>query len=86
MDLGQVAKLLPMLAPMVMGALGKVKKQQGLDASGLASMLGAESESAEASMPNMKKGGLAGLLDMDGDGDIADDIAKLGSGLLSKFL
>ena len=35
----QIQQLLPMLAPMVMGAMGQVKQQQGLNAGGLAKML-----------------------------------------------
>lgn len=40
LDLGSVTKLLPALAPMVMGMLGKKKNEGGLDAGGLAGMLG----------------------------------------------
>ena len=69
---------------MVMGALGKVKKQQNLDANGLASALNQEQARVEQTMPGMKPGGLSSFLDMDGDGDITDDIMKLGAGLFSK--
>jgi hypothetical protein len=37
---GNSGQLLEMLAPLVMGSLGKQKKAQGLDAGGLAGMLG----------------------------------------------
>ena len=70
-------QLLAMLAPLVMGSLGKTQRQSGLDAAGLASMLGGQREQANAGL-----GGLAGLLDMDGDGDATDDVMKLGSKLL----
>lgn len=40
LDLGSVTKLLPALAPMVMGMLGKKKAEGGLDAGALAGMLG----------------------------------------------
>lgn len=71
------SQLLAMLAPLVMGSLGKTQRESGLDASGLASMLGGQREQANAGL-----GGLAGLLDMDGDGDITDDVVNLGSKLL----
>ena len=38
LDAGKVASLLAMLAPLVMGALGKAQRNKGLDAGGLASM------------------------------------------------
>ena len=39
MDKGQVSALMVKLAPMLMGALGKTKKDQGLDVGGLVSLL-----------------------------------------------
>ena len=84
MDAAQVGKLLMMLAPMVMGALGKAKKAQGLDADGLAGLLGQEKESLAAKEPAL--GGLMGMLDQDGDGNIVDDVASMGAGLLKGFL
>jgi len=64
-----------MLAPLVMGNLGKTQRQTGLDAEGLASMRSGQRKQANAGL-----GGLAGLLDM--DGDITDDVMKLGPKLL----
>lgn len=84
LDAGTVGKLLPMLAPLVMGALGRAKKQQNLDAGGLASMLNQERARVERDSPGMQEGGLLGMLDMDNDGDISDDVAKLG-GMLGSF-
>ena len=81
LDPSLVAKLLPMLAPVVLGALGKQKRQQNLSTEGLASMLGSERQQIEQSNPAM--GMLQGLLDQDGDGKVADDIlGKVGKGLL----
>jgi hypothetical protein len=37
---GQISKMMVLLAPVVMGFLGKAKKQGGLDAGGLANLLG----------------------------------------------
>jgi len=83
--LGQdgVSKLLVMLAPLVMGALGRAKQSRGLDAGSLAGMLQGEHQRAAASGP---VGGLLGqLLDSDGDGDVMDDVAKIGGGLLGSL-
>jgi hypothetical protein len=80
LDASMVTKLMPMLAPVVMGALGRQKRQQGLNAGSLASLLGAEQQTIERSNPAM--GMLGKLLDQDGDGNVADDLANMGKGLL----
>lgn len=84
LDAATAGKLLAMLAPMVLGALGKEKRRNGLDTAGLAHMLGGERKAMERKAPEL--GLLGSLLDQDGDGDTdAGDIAKLGGGLLGKF-
>ncbi len=82
LDLGSISKLLPILAPLVMGYLGDRKKSDGLDAGGLGSLLGTERRQAEASSPGL--GGLASILDSDGDGSIVDDVIDLTKGGGSK--
>ncbi len=83
LDAGAVTKLLPILAPLVMGALGRESRQKSLDVGALTNMLAGERKMADSSA---SLGGLASLLDADSDGQIADDVAKLGKGLLGKFL
>jgi hypothetical protein len=56
LDLSQIGQLLPLLAPVVMGILGRTQRQQGLDVNGLASMLGGERQQAESML-----GGVGGL-------------------------
>ena len=81
LDSASVGKVLAMLAPLVMGALGRAKREKGLDASGLASLLGGERQRAEREAPDAM--GLVGqLLDSDGDGQVLDDVAKIGGSLL----
>ena len=85
LDASKVAKLLPLLAPIVMGALGKMKRQQNLDAGGLAGMLGQEQQKLQKSGSGAL-GGLLGMLDADNDGSVIDDLAKLGGkGLLGRL-
>lgn len=80
----QVAQLMATLAPIVMGALGRVQRQQKLDASGLGNVLASERQQVERDNPAL--GGLASLLDQDGDGHIADDLfSKIGKGLLGSL-
>ena len=80
-DLASVAKIMAMAAPLVMGALGKAKRQQGFDASGLAAALGQQERAARQTSPSAVDM-FARMLDSDGDGDSMDDIVKMGSGLL----
>lgn len=84
LDTGSAMKLLAMLAPLVMGYLGRTKKREGLGARDLTDLLGRERRQAEQNLPG-GFGGLAGFLDADGDGQILDDVAKLGGGLLGSF-
>ena len=84
MSMEQAAQLLPMLSPLVMGAIGREQREQGLDRQQLAARLEREQrEVAERDEGGL--GGMAALLDRDGDGDIMDDLGDL-AGLASKFL
>ncbi len=79
----QMAQLLPLLAPLVMAALGRVKRQQGLDAGGLAGVLGGEREQIQRQAPGLM-GALGGLLDRDKDGSVVDDLGGLLGGILGR--
>ncbi len=85
LDAGKAGELMVMLAPLVMGALGKQRRSQGLDASGLSEMLGREQRGAGGDA-GAAMGMVGKLLDRDGDGDFKDDVAKLGAGLLGSLL
>jgi len=80
LDAKGVATMMASLAPLVMGMLGQTQRQQNLDAPGLAQMLQGEQRQVAASAPGL--GGLSRLLDSDNDGQITDDLAKLGGKLL----
>ena len=68
LDLKSVSRLLPMLAPIVMGLLGKKKRSGGLDGGGLRDLLGGERQEVERRSPKARSM-LGSLLDSDGDGD-----------------
>ncbi len=72
LNLDVIMKLLPILAPLVMGYLSKEKQSKGLDAGGLGAVLGQERQAVEQRQPGL--GGLAAILDADGDGSIIDDV------------
>ncbi len=75
LDLGTVMKLLPILAPIVMGFIGKMKNDNGLDQSAVSQALGQEKAAVQEQEPGL--GGLLGMLDADGDGDIMGEIGGL---------
>ncbi|MFT7599449.1 MAG: hypothetical protein ACI8TP_002382 [Acidimicrobiales bacterium] len=77
-DLSMITKLLPLLAPLVMGYLSKQKKTNNLDEAGLGAMLNNERKAVEAKQPGL--GGLASILDADGDGSVLDDVMNMATG------
>lgn len=79
LDAGKTGTLLTMLAPLVMGALGRSKKENGLDAQGLSTLLSGEQEQLKQSAPGVM-GALSRFLDHDNDGSVMDDV----SGMLTK--
>lgn len=76
----QVSKLMTMLAPLVMGQLGKARRSAGQSGGSVADLLKREGAAVERGGSNL--GGLASLLDRDGDGSIADELGGIAKGLL----
>ena len=86
LDLSQVARLLPLLAPIVMAALGRAQRQSGAGADALTQMLGQDAQVARQAAPDGLLGHLSGFLDQDGDGDIKDDLmAQAGRAALGRL-
>lgn len=82
LDAGKVTSLLAMLAPVVMGALGKARNTNGLDAGGLASMLGQERKNINTNAGGLT--GLMGMLDQNNDGSVTDDVMNMAGKLFGK--
>ena len=80
LDASKAGALLTMLAPVVMGALGKARRSGGLDAGGLAAMLGEEQAAIAPRAGGL--GSLLSMLDADKDGSVVDDVL----GMAAKFL
>lgn len=83
---GSVGKMLSMLAPVLMGALGKKQRQGNMDNQSLSGYLGQQREEMERSEPQAM-GIFGSLLDADRDGDVdASDLIKHGLNLFGKFM
>jgi hypothetical protein len=84
MSAGGSAQLMAMLAPLLMGAMGKATQSQGLNAGGLAGLLGSEmSKIGGGHAPGQSGGFMGGLLDADHDGDVdVSDLLSRGSMLM----
>lgn len=65
---GQAGQLLAMLAPLVMGYLGRMKQQQGIDPGNLGSVLQDEHAQAQAAAPSGLGGILSSILGSGGQG------------------
>ena len=76
LDADKVGSLLATLAPLVMGALGRAKQENGLDEKGLSRLLTKEQQNLNQSAPGAMTA-LSGLLDRNNDGSVVDDIGGL---------
>ena len=81
LDSEKIGQLFSMLAPVVLGALGQMQRKDNLDADGVSALLQKERKTVEKT-----SSGLSQLLDMDGDGDVSDEIISLGANLLGGLL
>ena len=77
LNAAQVAQLMTMLAPIVMGVLGRMKQSKQLDSNRLPEVLQQSREQGEKEIP-----GLGGMLDANNDGSVADDLLRMGSSAL----
>ena len=86
LDAGQVARLLPILAPIVMAAIGKYMSSRNASPADLSGALATEATVARTAAPSGTIGALTGFLDADGDGNIQDDLmARAGQAALGKL-
>ncbi len=76
LGIGQVANLLMMLAPLVMGYFGKQQSNQGLNSGGILDMITGHQQQIQQA-PQADQGFLGNLLDSDNDGSSMDDIASM---------
>ena len=84
MDVNSIGKLMKMVAPLVLGALGKIQKEKNLAAQGISGLLNNERQRLEEKSPQPMSL-FSQLLDSNHDGDITDDVLRMGAGLLGKL-
>ena len=75
-DPNSAGSLLEMMAPLVMGAIGRQQQANGLDPQGLSQYLGEQQQQVEATDPGLM-GTLNSLLDSNRDGRSSDDLARI---------
>lgn len=84
LDQQKSSQLLEILAPIVMGTLGRQKRQGGLNAADLMGML--RQTTARQQQAHPKSTNLVNqLLDRDGDGSYTDDLTQMGMNVLGGF-
>ena len=80
----KTGNLMAMLAPIVLGMLGKQKRQNNLDQGGLSEIL---NQTIQSESSKRKELGMIGkFLDQDGDGSVMDDLANMGMKIFGNFL
>jgi hypothetical protein len=75
-DPNSAGSLLEMMAPLVMGAIGRQQQENGLDPQGLSQYLGEQQQQVEATDPGLM-GTLNSMLDSNRDGSVTDDLARI---------
>jgi len=85
LDSQTASKLLAMLAPLVMGAIGKSQRTQQFNPSQLNGYLQQQRRSFQDGNP-AQAGILGKMLDQDGDGDFdASDMMRLGASFIGRM-
>lgn len=85
LDKSQTGQLLITLAPIIMGMLGKVKKENNLNQGSLSDLLRGTTKQVVKQQPQ-NRSLLESILDRDGDGSYMDDVAQTGiKALFSRF-
>lgn len=79
MDQNSAGNLLEMVAPLVMGAVGREQQQNGLDPNGLSEFLVQQQQAEAQSNPGLM-GTLSSMLDSNRDGSVADDLSRMAGG------
>jgi hypothetical protein len=75
--------LLELAAPVVLGMLGQQQRQQGLDPSGLAQLVGSAAQAEQSANPGLAQT-VTGLLDANHDGGVMDELGGIAGKLFKR--
>lgn len=81
-DSSQIANIMKIAGPLLMGAVGKEKKSQGLDLAGLTGLLSNEKKTTQSDSGMM--GMISNLIDQNDDGSIVDDLMGFAANMMKK--
>ena len=76
LDQNTAGGILEMVAPLVMGAVGRTQQQNNLDAGGLSQYLDSQQQQAEATAPDLM-GALNSMLNPNREGGTQDEVGQL---------
>lgn len=84
LDFFKSGVLMQLIAPIIMGVVGGTKRSNGLDLGGLAQILLGGGGGQQRQQTQQSGGMFKKLLDMDGDGNMMDDLFNIGMKILKK--
>ena len=84
LDAQKIGELLVVLAPIVMGVLGRMKRENHVTAEQLPVVLG--QANLDMTRQSTAVGDLSRVLDSEDDGSIADEVARIGSSIVGGML
>lgn len=84
-DMKAIGNLLVMMAPVVMGVIGQIQHKKKMDSTQVSKYLGMEQKKIQKQAPQSASF-LSGLLDSNQDGQVLDDVGKIGMTLLGEYL
>jgi hypothetical protein len=76
LNAASIGKILMMLAPMILAALGKTQRQKGFDPGSLSGYLNGQQRQAQESAPDLMDM-LSNMLDSNKDGSVLDDLGNI---------
>ena len=86
LDRNKTARLLIMVAPIVLAALGKVKKQNSMDTNSIQNLLTDTVQTQHQNQGNPTMNLITKFLDKDNDGNVTEEIASIGMKMLGNLL